>query len=46
MAASVPGEPIDAPARVSFGASFKRSAARSPDLPPGGIVEFRWMLIS
>jgi len=37
---------LDAPARVSFGASFKLSGARSADLPPGRIREFRWLLIS
>ena len=37
---------LDAPARVSFGASFKLSGARSFDLPPGKISEFRWMLVS
>jgi len=37
---------IDAPARVSFGTSFKLSGARSADLPPGRIREFRWMLVS
>jgi len=36
---------LDAPARVSFGASFRLSGARSTDLPPGRIHEFRWMLI-
>jgi hypothetical protein len=37
---------LDAPARVSFGASFSLSGARSADLPPGRIREYRWMLIS
>ena len=37
---------LDAPARVSFGASFKLSGARSADLPPGKIREFRWLLIN
>jgi len=37
---------LDAPARVSFGTSFKLSGARSADLPPGRIREFRWLMIS
>ena len=37
---------LDAPARVSFGVSFKLSGARSADLPPGKIREFRWLMIS
>jgi len=37
---------LDAPARVSFGASFRLSGARSADLPPGRIREYRWLLIS
>jgi hypothetical protein len=37
---------LDAPARVSFGASFSLSGARSVDLPPGRIVQYRWTLIS
>ncbi len=34
---------IDAPARVSAGASFKLTGARSSDLAPGKIVSYRWL---
>ena len=37
---------IDAPTRVPFGTSFALSGARSFDLPPGKIVQYRWTLIS
>ena len=37
---------LDAPARVSFGASFSLSGARSVDLPPGKVSQYRWTMIS
>lgn len=37
---------LDAPASVSFGASFTLSGARSFDLPPGKISSYRWLQIS
>ncbi len=37
---------IDAPRTVSFGASFSLSGSRSTDLPPGKIVEYRWVMVS
>lgn len=37
---------IDAPARVSVGASFKLNGARSSDLAPGKIVSYRWLRLA
>jgi hypothetical protein len=37
---------LDAPARVPVGSAFTLSGARSADLPPGRIVEYRWVLLS
>ena len=37
---------IEAPARVPFGTSFTLSGARSTDLPPGRITQFRWLMVS
>jgi hypothetical protein len=33
---------IDAPATVPLGVSFSLSGARSSDVAPGKVVEFRW----
>lgn len=43
---SKPTAVLDAPARVSQGASFKLSGVRSADLPPGKIVQYRWTQLS
>ena len=37
---------IDAPSTVPFGTSFSLSGARSTDLPPGKIVQYRWLQLS
>ena len=37
---------LEAPARVPFGQSFTLSGARSSDLPPGRITQFRWVMVS
>jgi len=37
---------IDAPSTVPFGTSFSLSGARSSDLPPGKIVQYRWQQLS
>jgi hypothetical protein len=37
---------IDAPSTVSIGASFTLSGARSADLPPGRIAQYRWQQLS
>ena len=37
---------LDAPQTVAFGSSFKLSAARSADLPPGRIVSYRWTRVA
>ena len=37
---------LDAPASVPFGSSFSLSGARSIDLAPGRIVQYRWTRVS
>jgi hypothetical protein len=37
---------LEAPSRVPFGTSFTLSGARSADLPPGRIAQFRWVMVS
>ena len=37
---------IDAPATVPLGVSFSLSGARSSDIAPGRVVEYRWMRLN
>lgn len=37
---------LDAPAKVSLGASFTLSGARSSDLAPGKVVQYRWLQLT
>ena len=37
---------LDAPAKVSLGASFTLSGARSSDVAPGKVVQYRWLQLS
>ena len=37
---------LDVPARVSLGASFTLSGARSSDVAPGKVVQYRWLQLS
>jgi hypothetical protein len=37
---------LDAPHSVSVGASFTLSGARSSDVAPGRVVQYRWLRIS
>lgn len=43
---SKPTAVIDAPTSVATGASFSLSGARSFDLPPGKIKNYRWVQLS
>lgn len=37
---------IDAPSTVPFGTSFSLSGARSVDVAPGRVVEYRWLQLN
>ena len=37
---------LDAPIKVSLGASFTLSGARSSDVAPGKVVEYRWLQLT